>query len=258
MPEQSGFTLWQTVTLPDRSSIAQGATITGGDLYVTQDTPYGSGQHLVINRLPADGSTPEVMRVAEGGHGDLSLDVTDGHVSFVDLDGRLWRIPFQPGKTVKLIGSPVDRGRLPIYGHDGVQLIRTQERGDRYIYWTPNRHRLFSTLNYRWIQGTAAHQGILYTLRGTPRTDSGWLYHDARVLPYVERRQALDSPRGLILEPWRVDQLGWESGAPIGGKAEPECEFVAVLDGQPHLVVGIATGHHYNASYSLMLYRKEL
>lgn len=277
MPEQPGFQLHATVTCPDRSAIAQGATIAGGDLWVTQDQPVGKGQHLIINRLPADGSTPETMRVVDGGHGDLAFDVenVDGVMcpSFVDHDGRLWRIPFQPGETVKLSGQPITRGKLPIRGVDGVTLVRTKN-GNRWQYWGPEhpgpgqgtvsgthaatRH-LFSTVGYRWIQGYAYAGGLLYTLRGSPQTPGGFLYPDGHVHPYMEVRQALDHPRGLILPPWPVEHLGRDdNGDPIGGKTECEALFVAMWEGKPHLFVGISTGHHYDASYSLALFRREL
>ena len=290
MPEQSGFTLHTTLVFPDRSSIAQGFTVEQhtGDLYATQDTD-GT---LVITRFErtphADSATfplytpTEEMRVKNGGHGDLTFDVelVNGQIctSFVDHNADLWRIPFQPGKDVLPIGKPIATNRLPVRGHDGTVLVRRYLRGeDRpYHFLGPRTRsvdmkgqgtraavadagdRLFRIHQYGWIQGIAFHRGVLYTLRGSPRLANGWLYDGAHVLPYIERRQAIEDPMGLLLTPWPVDMLGWENGKPVGGKVEPEGTCVALLDGKPNLLIGIATGHHFDASYSLMIVKRAL
>jgi hypothetical protein len=286
MTDQPGpFQLWTTLAFPDRSSIAQGFTVEShsGDIYATQDF---DGSHMTITRFePIAGEfvAMDQMSVHGGGHGDLTFDVevVDGEVcpSFADHSGRLWRVPFQPGKDVTLPGKPVAAGwRMPIRGYDGTVLVRRTVRREirpHHFYGPKQRsnamvgqgtraaladatERLFRVKDYGWIQGYAYHLGILYTLRGAPRVANGWLYPGAEVMPYVERRLAIAEPRGMLLEPWKVDTLGWENGEPVDGKVEPEGMCVALVDGTPTLLVGISTGHRFNASYSLQIWARAL
>ena len=230
--EDVSFTPYKTIVPDDRTKGTQSVVVdpVNGDLYMAQI----DSKALYMRRLDSTGVQLSTMTLPKGGHGDVVYltSAAKGDKRQVYLTFRYGAESLSHDKSGTWIRLPYTKDTVK---EDGTTVPAFKATAAlAYKVTAP----VSSTLNRRaWCQGEATYNGYTFRLYGTPYTNTGSTVSPA-IPAFVEVIY-----KNKIQRTVPAAHLARAADAlPYDGRLEPEGCTVAMVAGQPSLIIGFCTG----------------